>query len=95
MKIPIIIGNTNTEGATILDGCQNEGWKAPEGATGDDAEIVIDMGCPIKLQDISLINGVGDFSTKQFSLFASDKTVGPWKILYSEDLGEVVNEVKL
>ena len=93
--LPIIIGNTNTKGATILDECQNEGWNAPEGATGDDAEMVIDMGCPIKLQDISLINGIGDFRTKQFSVFASINTVGPWKILYSGELGEVINEVKL
>ena len=83
------------KGPTILDECQNDGWNAPEGATGDDAEMVIDMGCPIKLQDISLINGVGKFSTKQFSVFASINSLGPWKILYSGDLGEVKNEVML
>ena len=90
-----MITDENVEESDIFEGCSKAGWKAPEGATGDDAKIVIDMGCPLKLQDIQLMNGAGDFSTEGFSVFASNNERGPWNELYSGILENIVSEVSL
>ena len=95
MMIPKLKTSENTEESDIFEECSKEGWKPAEGATGDDASIVIDMGCPLKLQDIQLINGAGDFSTERFSLFASHNSKGPWNELYSGILENNISEVSL
>ena len=57
------------------------------------AEIVIDMKCPIKLKEIQLVNGVGDFSSKDFSVLGSHNSNGPWSKLYTGELQEGRYEV--
>jgi hypothetical protein len=71
-----------------LEDCNREVWNAAEGAVEEDAEIVIDMKCPIKLQEIQIMNGVGDFSTKRFTVFGSGDSRGPWTWLYSGGVKE-------
>ena len=63
-------------------------WNAAEGSIEEDAELVIDMKCPIKLQEIQIINGDGDFSTKSFTVFGSVDSRGPWTWLYSGGIEE-------
>ena len=90
---PRLIGNTNEDDSKILEGCSEGGWNANEGATGENAKIVIDMGCPIKLQNIQLINGAKEFGTKDFSIFSSPKSTGPWSKFFSGSIEKNDNEV--
>ena len=91
--MPTIITNKKNEGDHIFDECSDKVWNAPEGAVGEDAEIVIDMKCPIKLLQIQLKNGVGDFSTRDFSVFGSHSSSGPWSKVYTGELKEGATEV--
>ena len=78
----------------ILEECGGGVWNAAEGAAEEDAEMVIDMKCPLQLQEIQVINGVGDFSTKRFTVFGSGDSRGPWTWLYSGGLEEGRVEVR-
>ena len=79
--------------ANILDKCSDEQWSAPVGIVGENARIIIDTVCPIKLKKFQLINGIGDFSTKMFSLLGAYNRSGPWKTLYKGELQNGVQEV--
>ena len=85
---PAVIRNEDTGAANIIEECGKEPWIASEGAIGEDAKMVIDVKCPLKLQEVQLINGVGDFSTKSFSVFGSQDSTGPWSRLYKGELKE-------
>ena len=92
--VPNIVNNDNTEINNILGKCSIGQWNAPEGALDDDAEIVIDMKCPIKMKELELINGGGDFSTNRFSLFGSHNSTGPWSWLFTGEIDEGRDEVR-
>ena len=51
------------------------------------------MKCPLKLQEIHVINGIGDFSTKRFSVFGGLKDTGPWDWLFTVELEQGSNQV--
>ena len=94
MKIPtLLITQNGEETAKILEECNREVWEVSEGALRKDAWLVIDMKCSIQLQEIQLINGAGEFSTKGFSVFGSDNSTGPWSRLYTGELERVAVEV--
>ena len=93
MRIPTVISSKNAPTVSIFDKCSEEAWKAAEGATGNDAEIVLDYGCPIKLQEVHLLNGDGDFRTKSFSVLGSQSTDGPWKSIITGEMGTDMDEV--
>ena len=71
---------------SIFDPCNNEHWRAPDGKTGADAEIVVDMKCPTRLEKISIINGYGEFGAKDFQLLGSRNADGPWTEIYKGKL---------
>ena len=84
-----------TAGENILSTCNNEFWRAP---AGQQSEIIIDLGCSIRLETFSIMNGFGDFGTKEFSLFGSRDVSGPWTNLYKGELPqgyEMTEEVKI
>jgi hypothetical protein len=70
----------------ITASCNNEYWRAPAGKTGEDAEIIIDLKCPTRLDSFSIMNGFGDFGIKQYTMIGSQKLDGPWTELYSGEL---------
>ena len=83
------------ESINITESCNNEYWRAPAGAK---TEIIIDMGCSKRLETFSIMNGFGDFGTKEFSLFGSRELNGPWQKLYTGKLPqgmEMTEEVSL
>ena len=88
MRIPSIVrssfGDTN-----VLE-CNNKQGNAD---VGEDAEIIIDMKCPIKLKESEIVNGIGDFGTNKFSIFGSYNSTGPWSKIYSGKLKESITEV--
>ena len=65
--MPKRIDHHTNEKASIFDECNKGAWNAPEGATGKEAEIIVDMQCGMKLQQIQVVNGAGNFKTKEFS----------------------------
>ena len=73
-------------GENILDPCNNEQWISPKGKTGESADIIIDLKCLTMLETFSVVNGFGDFGTKQFSLHGSESMDGPWTALYEGEL---------
>ena len=83
---------TGTGKANILEACNNKYWKSPEGKTGKNAEIVIDLKCLTMLDSFSVVNGFGDFGTKQFSLHGSESIDGPWTDLYE---GELIKGIEM
>ena len=84
---PKVLGNKKGNEEKIFEKCSGEVWNTAEGAINEDAEIEIDMECPFKLEEIQIINGVGDFSTKRFSVFGSLDS-SRWTWLYSGELQE-------
>ena len=66
-----------------------------EEPSGEKVEIVMDMKCPIELKEVEMINGHGDFITKEFYVFGSHDITGPWKILFGGELDNNSNEVGL
>ena len=93
-KTPKIVTSKSSEEINIFDECSQEEWNATEGALGNEAEIVIDLKCPIKLKEIQITNGIGDFSTKGFSFFGSQSSLGPWKTIFTGDMQENKMEVR-
>ena len=93
-KTPTIVTSKSSEEINIFDECSQEEWNATEGALGNNAEIVIDLKCPIKLQEIQITNGIGDFSTKGFSIFGSQSSLGPWKRIFSGEMQKNRMEVR-
>jgi hypothetical protein len=83
----------NAKESNVLEECSGDAWNADEGAIGEDAEMVIDMKCPHKLQEVQVINGVGDFSTRGFSVLGSTNSTGPWKKIYIGELEKRMDEV--
>ena len=73
--------------------CSDETWIAPEDTTQTAALFLIDMKCPMKLQEVQLRNSVGEFGTKTFSVFGSDNSAGPWELLYNGGLEQGSDEV--
>ena len=72
-----------TDGDNITSSCTNDYWRAP---TGQKSEIIIDLGCSIRLETFSVLNGFGDFGTKDFSLHGSRDVSGPWTHLFQGQL---------
>ena len=77
----------------ILEECTDDVWSADEGSSGEDAEIIVDIGCPKKLEEIQILNGIGDFSSKGFSVLGASGSNGPWKRIYKGELKEGKDEV--
>ena len=92
-----VIEYKGTGGENILDTCNNKYWKSPVGKTGENAELIIDLKCLTLLETFSVVNGFGDFGTKEFSLHGAQSMDGPWTILHEGELGrglEYTEEVR-
>ena len=85
-----VLSNSNLEvissSKNITSRCNNEHWRAPSGKTGDDAAIIVDLKCPVRLETFSIMNGFGDFGVHHFSLLGSKSVEGPWTELYNGEL---------
>ena len=84
-------------GENILETCNNDHWRAPAGKSGEEAQIIVDLKCPMRLEAFSIINGFGDFGTEKFAMFGSRNSSGPWTELYRGELPhgvEMTDEVK-
>ena len=82
-------------GENITASCNNEYWRAP---AGKKAEIIVDLGCSKRLETFSIMNGFGNFGTKEFSISGSREVTGPWTELYRGELPqgvEMTEEVHL
>ena len=94
---PTIVRSSKLEedrrAAKIMTECSDETWIAPEDTTQTAALFLIDMKCPMKLQEVQLRNSVGEFGTKTFSVFGSDNSAGPWELLYNGGLEQGSDEV--
>ena len=87
----------DTTGENVLNDCNENAttkyWKAPAGKSGSEAELVLDIGCLIRLERISLRNGFGDFGTNQYSIWGARSETAPWISLHNGTLpigGETV-----
>ena len=78
-------------GENILESCNNEFWRSPIGKKGKEAEMIIDLKCPMELETFSVMNGFGYFGTKKFSLLGSNELTGPWTELFSAELPDGFN----
>ena len=68
------------------DSCSNDYWRGPTGKTDEEAEIIIDLKCPMRLETFSIMNGFGNFGTKKYSILGSREVTGPWTELYKGEL---------
>ena len=80
--------------SSILRDCNKEVWRASEGVSGVDAEIIVDMKCPIELQEVQLINGVGEFLVKNFVVYGSNNSSDLWNMLFEEELDQRSRKVR-
>ena len=68
------------------ESCSNDYWKAPNGKTMEEAEIILDLKCPTRLETFSIMNGFGNFGTNKFSLWGARELEGSWTKLYTGEL---------
>ena len=66
----------------------NKHWRAPNGKTGSEAELIMDIGCLIRLEQISLKNGFGDFGAKQYSVWGARTVTSSWVLPHNGTLGK-------
>ena len=90
---PVILGSKNEEEGSILELCSEQSWTVEPEDGGNETEIIIDMKCPRKLQEIQLVNHDGNFGTKEFSVLSSTSETGPWVKLFKGDMETGTNEV--
>ena len=78
------------QGMNVLEDCNENAttkyWRTPTGKSGSEAELVLDIGCLIRLDYISLRNGFGDFGTKDFSVWGKRSEDGAWISLHNGTL---------
>ena len=89
--------NNSTSGENILESCNNDMWKAPIGKTGDDAEIIIDIKCPIMLETFTVRNGFSNFGINKATMIGSPNIEGPWIEMFAGDFqhgNEMTEEVR-
>ena len=78
------IHNQTSEDAqqVLTDTCSDEegdDWLTPEGAINEEAEVIIDMGCPTKVHGLHMKNvKMERGGTNQFTIFQSTSSEGPW-----------------
>ena len=48
----------------------------------------MDLKCPIFLETFKIINGFGNFGTKEYFLFGARNITGPWAELHRGELSE-------
>ena len=70
------------EAANILE-CSDDIWTD----SGENPEIIVDMGCPEKIIKMQIMNADGDYSTKSFSIYGSTNTTS-WNKLFTGELEE-------
>ena len=89
----------DTTGENVLSDCNDETsdryWKAPTGRTGSEAELVLELGCMIRMEHISLRNGFGDFGTTKYSLWGARSKRNPWVLLHNGTLSNIGESVSL
>ena len=76
----------------FTDDC-TDGWTAPEGRTGSEAELIIDMGCRTKINTIEMRNLDTTQGTRQFSIHISQTEDGPWDNLITGTLAQETSPV--
>ena len=83
-RTPTIVSSTGVveDAANILE-CSDDIWTD----RGENPEIIIDMGCPEKIQEIQIMNADGDFRTKSFSIYGSTDTTS-WNRIFTGELEE-------
>ena len=87
------MSSKNEEDGSILELCSDHSWAVKAKDGGNDTEIVIDMKCPMQLQEIELVNNDGKFGTKEFSVFSSTLETGPWENLFNGEMEAGTNQV--
>ena len=82
--------NKDTTGSNVLHDCNVDAsyWRSHIGKTGSEAELIMDIGCLIRLEQISLRNGFGDFGTKQYSVWGARSVTSSWVSLHNGTLGK-------
>ena len=90
MKSPTV----TSDPFNILRDCSKKMWEATKQNAGEDAELIMNMKCPIELQEIELINGFGEFQTKEFSVYGSHNSTGIWNMLFEGTLDQESAEVR-
>ena len=86
--------NTGIVGSGLFQDDCMEGWKAPEGRVGGEAQLIIDLGCSTLIDTIDLRNLNTKQGTRDFSLYLSQpEKEGEWTELYTGTLDLDTREV--
>ena len=85
----VVQNDMNDTSQNILTDDCNKEWLAPEGAVGEDAEVIINMGCikiprVLQMKNIQRPHG----GTKGFTIYVSERIEGPWKKAFEEEFPE-------
>ena len=78
--------NTGIVGSGLFQDDCIEGWKAPEGKVGGEAQLIIDLGCSTLIDTIELRNLNTKQGTRDFSLSVGQTKEGEWTQLYTGNL---------
>ena len=81
-----VVSSTGALGPSILSDDCTSSWQPPDGATGADAQIIIDLGCTMKIRSLEMRNMQQERGTEDFSLYVGQVKVGPWTKMFDGTL---------
>ena len=87
--------SSGVSGPSVLSSDCDTAWRAPEGGTGPDAQLILDLKCSTQIETISFINMGDGNGSKDFSIYMSDAEDGPWSPLINGTLEQGKNQVSL
>ena len=89
----IITSNLGNSPSSILsEDCETQ-WTAPEGKTGAEAELVIDLHCMVTVDLVRMKNGGEETGIKEFSLFGTKTLGGAWERFLRAEMRKLVEKV--
>ena len=78
----------------LIDDCNDEAsgsWFAPEGATDENAELILNLGCIQHANVIQMKNlGMNQGGTEKFTIFMSEYLYGPWNVVLTGNLKQTL-----
>ena len=85
--------SSGTSGQSVLADDCTTAWTVPGGVTGPNAQLIVDLGCSTKVENILLRNLETGRGTKDFLLYVSVAEDGPWTLMLNGTLEPTSNTV--
>ena len=89
----VVKRSSGTSGQSVLFRNCEEAWRAPDGQTGSNAQLIVDLRCSTKVETILFKNLAEGRGIKDFSIYLSNAEDGPWTLMMNGTLEQETNQV--